>query len=331
MCYQNQRRLLLGSVFSHSYLLPLDRWAWSDATGREERNPDSVPCRVLWRWTDDWAVDRSLQPSDGDGWQYASNFRRSWSSQFKTGHFVRRRRWVRTRQYTGEVTTNIETAATAVVKGNALKPLSMKERVGRAHGPSHYVPGDGTRLLFGWMTRTVKGAVGASSASKSASVSSLRSSGGDERDGELFQEEEEEDFVNIDVDEQTNLAFMAAVTQLPDMSSTLTSQGGLCPDCGHPIPLIDPNDQYQCARRCMYSGRWYCHGCHGNDRHVIPAMILQLGDFAPQPVCNSAKSALSIHSTDPILVPALFHPPAPDNEPFRRLQEVGCCAAPRRA
>jgi len=155
--------------------------------------------------------------------------------------------------------------------------------VARSSGPSHYMPGDGTRLLFGWMKSVVgiaSSGGGRSGDRKAASSSSLQPCDTPD-EGDLFQDGGD-DFVSIEVDEQANLAFMAAITQRPDMASTLTSQHGLCPDCRQPVPLIDPSNQYQCARRCMYSGKWYCHSCHNNDRHVIPSMILHLGDFTPQ-------------------------------------------------
>ena len=53
-----------------------------------------------WQWVGEWAIDKSYTDTDGEGWTYGTNFTdllANPSAKKKKIHFVRRRRWVRTR------------------------------------------------------------------------------------------------------------------------------------------------------------------------------------------------------------------------------------------
>ena len=84
-------------------LLPTDRQPWSDRNGlcTSPRHPDTfVLPSPHWSWEGPWAVDMRGDV-DSEGWQYAVDFPRGadggWVGRRTPAHFVRRRRWVRTR------------------------------------------------------------------------------------------------------------------------------------------------------------------------------------------------------------------------------------------
>ncbi len=45
-------------------------------------------------------------------------------------------------------------------------------------------------------------------------------------------------------------------------------------------------------KRCFYFGKLYCKICHQNDKHVIPAKLIQTFDMKKYPVCTNAKFML---------------------------------------
>ncbi|TGZ68908.1 hypothetical protein CRM22_004018 [Opisthorchis felineus] len=46
--------------------------------------------------------------------------------------------------------------------------------------------------------------------------------------------------------------------------------------------------EFDAARLCYYTGKFYCSRCHWGDSHLIPACIFVLGDNRPKPVCRSS-------------------------------------------
>ncbi|XP_064122930.1 tectonin beta-propeller repeat-containing protein 1-like isoform X2 [Macrobrachium nipponense] len=76
---------------------PTDRYTWSDHTGRLQRTREStkLPSRH-WQWTSEWCVDYHTPGGvDREGWQYATDFPRSYHAHKYVTDLVRRRRWVR--------------------------------------------------------------------------------------------------------------------------------------------------------------------------------------------------------------------------------------------
>nr|CAD1836498.1 unnamed protein product [Ananas comosus var. bracteatus] len=74
-----------------------------------------------WRWTSPWKIEKS-QYTDGDGWAYGTDFQSlKWPPTFSKSSskspldFVRRRRWVRTRQQLPEKATDIMRNIIAVI------------------------------------------------------------------------------------------------------------------------------------------------------------------------------------------------------------------------
>ena len=78
--------------------LPSDRPHWSSLDGNEKREKDDVNEEIAdcWMWQGDWKVDLA-RAVDNDGWEYAVGYNREWFPSKKRSHFVKRRRWVRTR------------------------------------------------------------------------------------------------------------------------------------------------------------------------------------------------------------------------------------------
>ena len=98
--YENQRWLPL--VGWSGRLLPTDRPGWSDDRGRGRRREDCV-AEGGWRWVGEWEVVRD-ERTDVDGWSYAVDFNaggRVYRGYHRRAflHSVRRRRWVRRREW----------------------------------------------------------------------------------------------------------------------------------------------------------------------------------------------------------------------------------------
>eukprot|EP00095_Tigriopus_kingsejongensis_P005868 maker-scaffold38_size502422-snap-gene-2.18 protein:Tk05868 transcript:maker-scaffold38_size502422-snap-gene-2.18-mRNA-1 annotation:"tectonin beta-propeller repeat-containing protein" len=94
--YENQRWNPVTGFTAHG-LLPTDRNAWSDRTGKIGLVKEGIklPNRH-WQWISDWMVDYTTPGGlDHDGWQYATDFPTSYHGKVKFTDYVRRRRWAR--------------------------------------------------------------------------------------------------------------------------------------------------------------------------------------------------------------------------------------------
>uniref|UniRef100_A0A8C4N964 Tectonin beta-propeller repeat containing 1b n=1 Tax=Eptatretus burgeri TaxID=7764 RepID=A0A8C4N964_EPTBU len=93
--YENQRWNPITGYTARGLLT--DRYMWSDKSGLNERNKDSVrPPSPLWCWDSNWSVDFAVPGgTDKEGWQYASDFPASYHGSKTIKDFVRRRRWER--------------------------------------------------------------------------------------------------------------------------------------------------------------------------------------------------------------------------------------------
>lgn len=91
--FENQRWNPVGG-FSQS-LLPSDRWAWSDRTGRINcaKEGYALPSSTF-RWIGDWYIVYDSE-ADAEGWQYAFDFPRYYHNYRGYNDYVRRRRWKR--------------------------------------------------------------------------------------------------------------------------------------------------------------------------------------------------------------------------------------------
>eukprot|EP00128_Syssomonas_multiformis_P005480 Colp12_sorted_trinity150504_noHs@18713 len=98
-----------GSYPGH--LLPTDRGNWSDRYGNPpafhpHKQEAEGELTLGWHWIDEWTVDKTYTGCDDDGWSYATDFlfldrnlqRRSSIPEAGLTDFVRRRRWIRSRQ-----------------------------------------------------------------------------------------------------------------------------------------------------------------------------------------------------------------------------------------
>jgi len=96
-CFENFRYMPLKGWLPP--YLPTDRWAWSNAKGTEERTKDGHRLPANWQWTGDWSIDTVRIGVDKDGWEFAKDFSTEWHSASTKLDCVRRRRWVRRREY----------------------------------------------------------------------------------------------------------------------------------------------------------------------------------------------------------------------------------------
>ena len=102
--YENQRRQNVFRGFAAEDLLPIERAAWSDASGNVAyRSIEQVALPAgdghvaAWRWAEEpWRVDLDWGGRSDDGWQYAVNWGTGWLANPNPLTTVRRRRWVRT-------------------------------------------------------------------------------------------------------------------------------------------------------------------------------------------------------------------------------------------
>ncbi|XP_059099157.1 tectonin beta-propeller repeat-containing protein-like isoform X1 [Tigriopus californicus] len=94
--YENQRWNPVTG-FTANGLLPTDRNAWSDRTGKIPLPKESIKVPSLhWQWISDWLIDYTTPGGlDHDGWQYATDFPASYHGKLKFTDYVRRRRWTR--------------------------------------------------------------------------------------------------------------------------------------------------------------------------------------------------------------------------------------------
>ncbi|GFU35560.1 tectonin beta-propeller repeat-containing protein 1 [Nephila pilipes] len=93
--YENQRWNPLSGFTSKG--LPTDRYMWSDQTGRIECTKDNTHLPSgHWQWISDWCIDYKTPGGvDNEGWQYATDFPRSYHGYRRFTDYVRRRRWYR--------------------------------------------------------------------------------------------------------------------------------------------------------------------------------------------------------------------------------------------
>ena len=91
--YENQRWYIVGWS---GVLLPTDRWAWSDETGKVRLDRDAMSCPSHHAWCGDWECVVDPETTDAEGWTYAVDFPSSayHPKNFKTA-CVRRRVWRR--------------------------------------------------------------------------------------------------------------------------------------------------------------------------------------------------------------------------------------------
>ncbi|KAF5279364.1 hypothetical protein FQA39_LY05474 [Lamprigera yunnana] len=78
----------------------------------------------------------------------------------------------------------------------------------------------------------------------------------------------------------------------------LSAQKYQCAECRAPLP-IDSN--WSEARRCDYTGLYYCSACHWGSSAVIPARIVHNWDFLPQLVCQASLQLLKITAHRPLI------------------------------
>ncbi|KAJ9518700.1 hypothetical protein QJQ45_018718, partial [Haematococcus lacustris] len=102
----------------------------------------------------------------------------------------------------------------------------------------------------------------------------------------------------------------------------VSSQGGRCAGCGQLLPLepsqgagragawlsLGGGSSSRGPRRCRYTGRLYCHDCHHNALHLIPALVLQRWDFRARPVSCEAAEYLAAVQGQPLLCVSAVNP-----------------------
>ncbi|CAG9833378.1 unnamed protein product [Diabrotica balteata] len=93
----------------------------------------------------------------------------------------------------------------------------------------------------------------------------------------------------------------------------LSAQRYLCAECKSPLPVtapsglgclgrfLFPDRDWSEARRCDYSGLYFCTACHWSSSAIIPARVVHNWDFDPQPVSQAALQLLKITSRRPII------------------------------
>eukprot|EP00039_Didymoeca_costata_P006267 m.88750 g.88750 ORF g.88750 m.88750 type:complete len:921 (-) comp13186_c0_seq1:74-2836(-) len=110
----------------------------------------------------------------------------------------------------------------------------------------------------------------------------------------------EDGAVNIDYAENKSLQLLAKITiSRPDIDFE-KDQNCECANCGRKIPVTDPSNKTEFARRCEYDGMWYCHECHINEKASVPSAILHRGDPRLLPVSRQASQFLKLVDTEPI-------------------------------
>lgn len=83
------------------------------------------------------------------------------------------------------------------------------------------------------------------------------------------------------------------------MSQQLRIQHSACAGCQKELDVLTgvisglaQHFRLRGPQWCEYSGQLFCCVCHLNELAVLPALVLQHWDFAPQRVCQLAKAFL---------------------------------------
>ncbi|XP_045618254.2 tectonin beta-propeller repeat-containing protein isoform X1 [Procambarus clarkii] len=98
--YENQRWNPLEGFTS--VLLPSDRASFSTADGLTPRPMDKITLPTLaWSWESQWHIHytHNGQALDKEGWTYAIDFPRTYTTEKRWNSCVRRRKWIRYRRY----------------------------------------------------------------------------------------------------------------------------------------------------------------------------------------------------------------------------------------
>ncbi|KAF5287328.1 hypothetical protein FQR65_LT02201 [Abscondita terminalis] len=78
----------------------------------------------------------------------------------------------------------------------------------------------------------------------------------------------------------------------------LSAQKYRCVECKASLPI---DTSWSEARRCDYTGLYYCSACHWGSSAVIPARVIHNWDFHPQYVCQASLQLLRITSQRPLI------------------------------
>ncbi|XP_014240512.1 differentially expressed in FDCP 8 homolog isoform X1 [Cimex lectularius] len=80
----------------------------------------------------------------------------------------------------------------------------------------------------------------------------------------------------------------------------LDRQDYKCFECENPINFVQRGNNE--ARKCDYSGRYFCKSCHWNSLSVIPARIMHNWDFEPKPVSQAAYQLIKMTKERPLII-----------------------------
>ncbi|KAJ8927940.1 hypothetical protein NQ314_019571 [Rhamnusium bicolor] len=78
----------------------------------------------------------------------------------------------------------------------------------------------------------------------------------------------------------------------------LSSQKYLCAECKIPMPI---NREWSEARKCDYTGLYFCSACHWGSSAVVPARVIHNWDLTPQPVSQASLQQLRVTSRRPLI------------------------------
>ncbi|XP_019762769.2 differentially expressed in FDCP 8 homolog [Dendroctonus ponderosae] len=89
----------------------------------------------------------------------------------------------------------------------------------------------------------------------------------------------------------------------------LSAQKYLCAECRTPLVV---HNVWPDAKRCDYTGLYYCSACHWESSAIIPARVIHNWDFEPRAVSQASLQILRVTADRPLinleqLNPRLFH------------------------
>lgn len=118
------------------HLLPSDPGHWSMRDDSSSQDFPEIQLPPSWKWASDWHIDNTSS-SSSEGWAYAFDFRHlNWPPSFNPEGpttFVRRRRWIRTRQHISN--DGRHSFSVGILRAGEVTPLPV-ECLGRA-GPKY--------------------------------------------------------------------------------------------------------------------------------------------------------------------------------------------------
>ncbi|CCD31149.1 Rubicon Homology domain-containing protein [Caenorhabditis elegans] len=94
--------------------------------------------------------------------------------------------------------------------------------------------------------------------------------------------------------------WILTIHKQPPIRQGLESQQWKCAACRQSLHTHNINDREQCPRFCDYYGLFFCSLCHGGEKSILPARVLNQWSFTELPVSDRAQRFLRAVRESPV-------------------------------